>query len=53
MSAILLLTLSLFNINGIEKCNYGYYMDVKPSVYNLYVNLEKMTNDYIQVDCNY
>lgn len=49
----MLTILSLFlGINAIVSCDYGYYVDVKSGVYELYAPIEHITNNYIQIDCN-
>lgn len=50
MLTILLST--ILGINAWVKCDYGYYMDVKTTHYTFYAPLEKITNNYIQVDSN-
>jgi len=42
----------IFGINAIVKSDYGYYIDVKSSYYEIYEPLEKITNNYLQFDCN-
>ena len=42
----------LLGINAIVKCDYGYYIDVKTPVYAIYEPIEKITNNYIQIDSN-
>lgn len=46
-----LLTL-LLGINAIVPCDYGYYIDVKSDVYEIYAPLEIITHNYLQIDCN-
>ena len=50
-----MLTTLLYTILGIYAivpCDYGYYVDVKGTHYELYAPIEKITNNYIQIDCN-
>ena len=42
----------ILDINAVVPCEYGYYIDVKSSVYEFYAPIEKISNNYIQIDCN-
>ncbi len=43
---------AIFGINAIVPCTYGYYVDVKSSHYGFYAPIEKITDNYIQIDSN-
>ena len=52
---ISLLILILLPVSGIQYCGIrkGFYVDVRPEVYNIYSIAEKLTQGYIQIDSNY
>lgn len=39
-------------VTEITKCNYGYYVDVRTNKYKVLEPLEKITNNYLQIDSN-
>lgn len=51
---ILIILAIASTINGMEFCGIkkGLYIDVKTSIYKVYRPLEKITNNYIQIDSN-
>lgn len=53
MTFLILLFSLLPGVNTIVECNTGYYVDVKPAYYATYEPIEKLTKNYIQIDCNY
>lgn len=52
MSIVVLMMWLAMGIQNIEECTYGYYLDVRTNRYKVFAPLEKLTDNFIQVDSN-